>query len=536
MVHWADVLARDVADESAGPHVLATAITPSGPIHVGNMREVLTTDAVHRALLDRGARSELLYIGDTYDPLRKVYPFLDKGTYEEHVGKPLSEIPCPGPDGKPARCHPSYAHHFLEPFLQALSELGVRPRVMLAHEMYERGDYVEATLRALERTTAIRDILVRVAKREGKIPESYLPFNVQCERCRRLNGPVPLLYETPYVEYACKACGHEGRKDVRQGGGGKLPWRVDWPARWWFLGVTFEAMGKDHAAAGSSWDTGVEIVRDVYGRQPPARTVYEFIQLKGVGAMHSSTGTAVAATDMLKMTPPEVLRFLLMRPHPSKHIDFDPGDGVATLVDEYDAWDRAKFGKDDRRPDMEDLDRVIELSEPEHPMTRDHTHPAISWQNLAILWQANRHTRDPLAQIRRVLQERQGVRLDARDEAWLQSRVRHVAYWLSAFAPDKWKFTLHGDWSPALARGLDESDRRLAATLAQALSAVAWEPQAVHDAVYAAAEKAGLPGKKGFEVVYKAFLGQPRGPRAGYFLASLERDFVARRLQDAAAG
>src|SRR5437867_9870145 len=93
-MHWADVLAEELSKRGSR-HTLATAITPSGPIHVGNMREVLTTEFVHRGLEKLGCDSELIYIGDTYDPLRKVYPFLDKAAYEPHVGKPLCDIPCP---------------------------------------------------------------------------------------------------------------------------------------------------------------------------------------------------------------------------------------------------------------------------------------------------------------------------------------------------------------------------------------------------------------------------------------------------------
>ena len=75
-MHWADVVAEQLA-ERADSHIVATGITPSGPIHVGNMREVLTADLIVRACEDRGLDAELVYIADSADPLRKVYPFLD---------------------------------------------------------------------------------------------------------------------------------------------------------------------------------------------------------------------------------------------------------------------------------------------------------------------------------------------------------------------------------------------------------------------------------------------------------------------------
>jgi Lysyl-tRNA synthetase (class I) len=92
-------------------NVIATGITPSGDIHIGNMREVLTGDMIYRALVDRGKDAELVYIADTFDPLRRVYPFLPR-SYEEHVGKPLSSVP------DPYGCHENYAEHFLDPFFR----------------------------------------------------------------------------------------------------------------------------------------------------------------------------------------------------------------------------------------------------------------------------------------------------------------------------------------------------------------------------------------------------------------------------------
>jgi len=90
-MHWADVAAQKLLQQG-DRHVLATAITPSGPIHVGNMREVLTTEAVARGVIDAGGQAELIYIGDTFDPLRKVYPFLPD-SYEEQQSTRRSTTP-----------------------------------------------------------------------------------------------------------------------------------------------------------------------------------------------------------------------------------------------------------------------------------------------------------------------------------------------------------------------------------------------------------------------------------------------------------
>ena len=70
----------------------------------------MTADAVYRALKERTDEVGFNYVADNFDPLRKVYPFLDPAVYADRIGEPLSELPAPnGEDG-------SYSEHFLRPF------------------------------------------------------------------------------------------------------------------------------------------------------------------------------------------------------------------------------------------------------------------------------------------------------------------------------------------------------------------------------------------------------------------------------------
>lgn len=523
-MHWADVLAAKVAPR-AEKHVLATAITPSGPIHVGNMREVLTTEMVYRSLRDvEKLPSELVYIADTYDPLRKVYPFLDPKVYQDHVGRPLREIPCPCDE------HSDYAQHFLEPFFASLRDLGVDMTVLDAHQMYQEGKYksaIEDSMGAVER---LRGIIESVSKR--KLPPDWIPFNIQCESCLRITTTKPVTMPGADVSldgftvyYRC-ACGHEGHRDVTQGGAGKLPWRVDWPARWRFLGVTFEAMGKDHAAAGSSWDTGVRIAEDVFGTPAPERTVYEFVQIKGAGAMHSSTGTAVSAEDMLRMTPPEVLRFFIARSQPNKHLDFDPAMGLLEVVDAFDEWEQVHHGVAEAKAGMKDVGRVYELSMPrEVPQSLPKN---VTVRHLVTVVQLARDVDDVL----RILQRNDDLPASIADEerSRLEHRVSHVRYWLENFAPDEVKFEVQPD-VPSIPFSQEEQD--ILREALKRLKTADWKAQEIHNALHESAQDLGHKPRVAFGAVYKAFLGQERGPRAGYFLAQLGKAFVLKRLEAA---
>ena len=100
--HWADkTVDQLISERGNGPFLIASGISPSGRIHVGNAREVVTADIINRVLKERGIDTKFIFIADDYEPLRKVYPFLDEEIFEQYVGTPISEIPAPsGEEGR----------------------------------------------------------------------------------------------------------------------------------------------------------------------------------------------------------------------------------------------------------------------------------------------------------------------------------------------------------------------------------------------------------------------------------------------------
>ena len=533
-MHWADVIAKKVLEKHPEGNVVATGITPSGEIHVGNMREILTGDIITRALKDGGdEKANLIYIGDSFDPLRKVYPFLDP-SYKQHVGKPLSEIPCPCTE------HENYAEHFLEPFLESLKELGVEQKTLLTHKLYKEGRYAQGTKRVLENREKIRKILEKISGRE--LPRDWFPYNPKCGACGKFVAKV-LSFRHPFVEYICQ-CGHKGKADIRKDEG-KLPWRVDWPVRWWFLGVTVEPFGKDHGAAGGSYDTASAIVKEIFKRDPPPRHVYEWIQLKGKGAMSSSKGIVVSAREMLSITPPEVMRYLIASTNISKHIEFDPGLGILNLVDEFQRLEKGYF-EDSLTVDQE---RTYEFSSPTY-LHRDTTHLSlkdmktekdfkkvekrpiekvtislnIPYRHLVTVYQVGGSFEKALSILLRT-EKKESFSKEEREH--LLHRLRCVKNWLERFAPEDVKFSVAKE-PPEIE--IEEDGRLFLHILFERFKNIPWTGEEIHKAIYHSAQEAYKP-RKGFALLYTIFLNQPKGPRLGYFLSSLEKEFVLARVE-----
>ncbi len=495
-IHWADVIAEELL-ERGNKHTVASGITPSGAIHIGNMREVVTADAAYRALKDKGADVRLIYIADSLDPLRKVYPFLSDD-YEAHVGKPLSDIPCPCGN------HKNYAEHFLLPFIESLHTLGIKPEVYRADELYREGKYLDGIKKALLNRDAIAGIISDVSGRE--LEPDWNPFNPICNECGRLTTTKVTGFdiEKETIDYECD-CGSTGTVPMK--GGGKLTWRVDWPARWPIFGTTVEPFGKDHATAGGSYDTGKRICREIYDYEPPHPIVYEWIMLKGKGAMHSSTGLAISIGDMLEIVPPEVLRYLIIRQRPEKHIEFDPGMSLLNLIDEYDQVEGDK--------------RAYKLSQTEAARPTD-----IPYRHMVTAVQiADGRDFDYLL---KVLSR---TDYDTSDVSAIRQRADNARNWLHKYAPPIVKFKVQETLPPQV-KSFSDGQKQALSILADDIEH-GMSGQEIHENIYNVAEKVGIKGKQVFEAVYQSLLGIKSGPRAGYFLEALEKEFVVGRFKEA---
>ena len=87
---------------------------------------------------------------------------------------------------------------------------------------------------------------------------------------------------------------------------------------------------------------------------------------------------------------------------------------------------------------------------------------------------------------------------------------------------------------PEAAAELDPAQRAFLADLADAIGdAPASSGDAWQTAIFVVSKEAGLPSGRAFDAIYRAFLGRPNGPRAGWLLAGLDPAFVAARLREA---
>jgi lysyl-tRNA synthetase, class I len=319
--------------------ICASGISPSGPIHLGNLREAITVHLITEELKRRGWDAEHIHSWDDFDRLRKI-PADVPASFAKNIGKPLADVPDPYGD------LPSYAYRFRHDFEEALLELGIKPTYIVESEEYRQGRYTSEIIRAIENRSAIFDILSehqtldRFEKDVNERREEYYPIRVYCESCGKddtvVKGYTP---ETATVDYSCLNCKTGAEFSLFEKVPCKLVWKVDWPMRWSYYQVDFEPGGEDHAAPGSSYTVGKRIVKEVYEDAAPSFIPYAFVGMSGRSKISSSAGTNATPKAALDILEPSMIRWLYVRKNPMQKFNIDFGQEVLRLYDEWDTFE-----------------------------------------------------------------------------------------------------------------------------------------------------------------------------------------------------
>jgi lysyl-tRNA synthetase class 1 len=125
-----------------------------------------------------------------------------------------------------------------------------------------------------------------------------------------------------------------------------------------------------------------------------------------------------------------------------------------------------------------------------------------------------------------------GSPLTEADQAELRMRAMYAKKWLEQYAEDKFIFELQQSL-PDVA--ITAEERAALTELADKISVTdELSGEVLHQLIHDVKESSGLTPKVFFSAIYKLFLGKDSGPKVGWFLSSLEKDFVIKRLRQEA--
>lgn len=527
LCHWADQMADTIIREKGDldSYTCASGITPSGTVHLGNFREIITVDLVVRALRSRGKNVRFIYSWDDYDVFRKVPANMpDPEILEKYLRFPITEVP------DTTNRNENYARHHEVDIERELPRVGIAPEFLYQASRYRANRYAEGMKKAMQMRETIKECLneYRDDAHKMKPEDVYWPVAIFCGKCSKDTTNIT-GYDGEYgISYKCE-CGHEETADIRTFKGAKLGWRVDWPMRWNEEKVVFEPGGKDHISPGGSYDTAKLVSKKIYGWDAPVTMRYDFVNLKGVpGKMSSSKGKVIALPDALDVYQAEVLRYLFAgtRPNTEFAISFDMD--VLKVYEDYDKTERIVYGVDKAKNEdqFNKEKRIYMLSQIDGKIPETMPYQ-ITFRMLTTLLQTYSGDIDAVIKSLKDVKPEQEERL--------RRRMACAWFWIQNSAPscaEDFIFTIRNDGSKA---DLDETMSKAVARVRDEVLPkldTFTQDKECQQAMYDIATDMGIDAKQLFTALYQAVVAKDQGPRLGGFFRIIGKERLEKILKD----
>lgn len=523
--HWADLIAERIIKEKGDKpsYTLASGITPSGTIHIGKFREVITTELVSRALARMGKKVRYIYSWDDYDTFRKVpIDMPEQEKLKSMLYQPIVDIPdVYGTESSYAR----YNEVTLERNVDVLGIHGVE--FIYQSQMYRSGVYNDLIIKVLDNREKIRSILQEYKTNE--IDADWWPIETYCSQCNR-DRMMFSNYDAnaKTIECECKLCGHKETLNLRESKRLKLPWRIDWPMRWAFEKVDFEPGGLDHSSAGGSYDTSKRIVVDVFESMIPAYAKYVNIMPKGeTKKMSSSVGNGFSIEGVLNIYTPEMVRWLFASYKPDAQFNLAFDIDVIKMYENFDMMERWVYGVEgDNEEKRAVWRRVYEMSQ----VNADGKIPDVmpfqpGFRHLTTNLQINELD---IEKTRAYYADQ--IKNDV-DEVRYRERAKRAKFWLENYAPDDFKFTLNKQKRDDIS--MNESEAAFVSELKKVLIAE-WDSfsddKLLQNRIGEVISANGLESADAYRLLYQLLASTDKGPKIATFIHSIGCDKVLNLL------
>ncbi|MBN2094363.1 MAG: lysine--tRNA ligase [Candidatus Zambryskibacteria bacterium] len=516
--YWSETVAENIKKEFPDTLIYTTAagISPSGVVHFGNFRDVITSYAVYLQLKNSGLNARLILSWDNFDRLRKV----PKGVpeeFEKYIGMPLSKIP------SPTSGFSSYAEYFQKPFEKALKELGIEPEYRYQTEEYESGKYDELIFFALKNRKEIAKILLSFMTEKGKknqgiveeeFIENYYPISVYSRFTGKDNTNVTDFDENTSITYYCADTKKIESVDLSKERIAKLAWKVDWAMRWKFENVVFEPGGHDHASPGSSFDVSSSLAKNIFGIKEPVFMEYKFVGIQGEGSkMSGSKGDVVSPEQLLEIYEPALLKWLYLRRNPNQafSLAFD-----TEIYRQYDEFDKELKNKKDSMA-------LLSSNPP------DYKNP-IPFKQAVALGQITQWNKNKIENLLSALETEY-------DSSSIQRRLMKARNWLLKYNPKetiKLLDSVNKDYVPNMSEKSKEQVRKLKTELEtreyQSIKELERLIYSIPKHESKSNEENAPAQKEFFKHIYNLLVGKNAGPRLSTFLWAVDRNQILKLL------
>lgn len=537
---WADQIARRVKDRVERDPVLKKIVkengyivydekTPSGKIHIGSGRGWIIHDVVAKAMRSLGLKARFVLSSDDIDPYDKPNKELPS-SFNKYLGMPFMNIP------SPVKGYKSFADYYFTQVTDRFKDYGIDADLESTGERYNRGDFNRTIKVALDNNDKIQEIYKRFY---GK-PLGRLPFNPVCEKCGKIGTTNAYEWdsEREVVKYRCmpdlvkwaKGCKHEGEMSPYDGNG-KLPWKVEWAAKWPTVGVVYETAGKDHFTKGGSRDISVAISNEVFKFPPPYPSTeksmgegYGFFTVGGK-KMSTSKGMGVGFSEMTNYVPAPMLRYMLVRTRPRADVDFDPlsSNDMILLYDKHDRTERIYYGHEkvnerdlDQEKSIYDFSTIGKIPEKMPPQ--------ITLTHAATIVQISPDLKGALEILKTTGHVPKGAPKEHQEH--VLKRLEFAKRWVGELAEDSYRFQLQDKTKVKP----DPDVKKVIGLMVKELEKDLPEKE-LQDRLYDICRGSDVDIKRFFQTMYNILINKDSGPRLAPFIVAVGRERVKKLLK-----
>ncbi|MDF1538078.1 MAG: lysine--tRNA ligase [Candidatus Thorarchaeota archaeon] len=541
-IHWIRDLVDEVLERGPDEYLIATGKSMSGSVHVGFMKEIIIADVIKRELQARGKQAKTVFIADDFDPIRSFPPSLTLSP-EEWMGVPYSDAP------DPHGCCESLGAHWTNELVETFPDFGADPEVVSQSKLYDTKEMRDAVRICLNHTETIRAILIEYVARDFDDAQKaeyinsmkdWYPASVICPVCGRLQsggkGSIVPNRVTSYnpdndeISYDCAHCGHSDTSHldkVRL----KLSWRVDWPAKWYVMKTTCEPAGKDHAVKGGSYDTGLEMSRQVFGWSGPVKVPFEWVRLGGQD-MGTSKGVVFTPRAWLNISPPELFRYMVLKTDVGRANNIQT-DLIPDLIDIYETFERTYYGLDEADAEKQELAGLL------YPLTEaqsvsDKYIPKLPFK-FAIVTAQLQSIIDNDTILQRcydVMKQQYNLEeVSEESKALIPIRLERALNWVKEFGSERDIVNVPDSVPADIVSTLTEDDKKFLSKLAAIFQTENLDDDDIQSTIFNLARDENVKPQRAFLVLYRILISRKSGPRLGPFINLLGQERVAKRLE-----
>jgi lysyl-tRNA synthetase class 1 len=488
------------------PFIVASAITTSGPSHIGTVCEFLYPSALVKYLQDSGYAADFLFIGDIMDAFDSIPKSIKQHLFlKKHFGQPLCDVP------DPYGCCISYGDHFLCDVIDLMSRLEVSCQILKANDLVSLGKYDNYARIFYDNLSKVKKIAERITDISGSksLPDWVDIVMPVCENCGKIATTKVTLFDGSNIQYSdtkdvgyVKGCGYTGEmkiKDHRY----KLFWRLDWPSRQDFLNVSAELAGVDHHTKGGSWDTAVAVHREIFKKEPPISKRYGFVFLRGK-KYSKSKGIGLNINELLQFVPPPLIKYRLFRPDIGENKDFDPsGNSLIRLYNDFN--EAAELFQTKKKLSRGKYKKVLA-----YRLSTDKRYWKVDFTDILLNYQIYNDWK----KVAEKISDKEGI-------IYLKNYVEN---WIEKeFLPEEYVF----QFNPTK---LQEYNNEIVA-FSNRLDLIMNSGE-IHNLVYDVAKEKQVKVRDFFKVLYLTLISKDHGPRFGRLVTAIGVDIVKETLEN----